>query len=145
MNNKLDTNIRKFWENLVKNELEKALSYFIDDAIVIWGPYKFNGKAEIGKKWMEEFMLYFDISNIFERKLILEGKSATHEITIHFRMTYGSRGELPLLARYEFEDQKIKQLEVTPSDGHVIIPSDEIKLHVPKYQIEQSLSRVRAK
>jgi len=145
LDNKIDFNIRSFWESLVKNELEKALSYFTEDAIVIWGSYKFNGKAEIGKKWMEEFLLYFDISSIIERKLIFEGKSATHEIIVNLRMTYGSRGELPLLARYKFKDKKIKQLEVTPSDGHVIIPSDEIKLHIPKYQIYHYLSRVHTK
>ena len=94
---------------------------------------------------MKEFLQYFDINNIVEGKLISEGKSATHEFIINLRMTYGARGELPLLARYEFKDKKIKQLEVIPSDGHVIIGREDIKLHIPKYQIYHSFSRARAK
>lgn len=144
MDNKIDFYIRNFWEDLSKNELEKVLSSFIDDAIVIWGPYEFKGKAEIGKKWMEEFLQYFDISSIIERKLISEEKSATYEFIINLRMAYGARGELPLLARYEFKDKKIKQLEVIPSDGHVIIRREDIKLHIPKYQIHFSFSRKKS-
>lgn len=135
MDNKIDFYIRNFWEDLSKNEFEKALSYFVDDAVVIWGTYKFSGKVEIGKKWMEDFLQYFDISSIIERKLVSEGKRATHEFIIGLRMIYGARGELPILARYEFKDEKIKQLEVMPSDGHVIIKREDIKLHMPKYQI----------
>jgi hypothetical protein len=139
LNNKINS-IRDFWDGLYKRESERAISHFEDDAILIWGPYKFEGKDEIREKWMEEFFKNFNINNIIEKNIALDEMGATHEFVLDLKMIYNARGELSMLAKYDFKDEKIKKLEVEIYDGHVIIKRDDLKFHMPKYQILSMLS-----
>ncbi len=106
----IETLLRSFARTLESRDLEKALSFFLPDAVYVNPSGRFTGTAEIRRylRWMFETNSELQIveSGV---GILASGNKAVFEHTI--RGTFqGKKWELPILCTYEASDGKIKRI-----------------------------------
>ncbi len=107
---KMETIIRDFSEAFVKGDIEKALSFFAEDATYVtpWGTFK--GKDEIRRflTWNAQTVTDFTVTDSGIGIMVQENK-AVYEHILGATME-GVRGEVLGMCAYEFSDEKIQHL-----------------------------------
>ncbi len=107
---KMETIIRDYIEAFVKGDIEKALSFFAEDATYVtpWGTFK--GKDEIRRflTWNAQTVTDFTVTDSGIGIMVQENK-AVYEHILGATME-GVRGEVLSMCAYEFSDEKIQHL-----------------------------------
>lgn len=123
--------IRGTYKALIGKDVEGALSFYADDATLVWGPYTFKGREEI-RKWATEVTQQFEKLFVMETGLTVEGNKATHGFVIQITTSDGFRGRLPGIGVYEFRDGKIQSVKVVLSRGAIVLKREEARLYFTK-------------
>jgi len=100
--------IRGIHEALNNRDVEKAVSFFADDATMIACEGIFKGREEI-KRRFTWFLRQWSELKVTENKLILEGNRAAHEYVIEGTTREG-KGRFPGVAIYAFGNGKVQQV-----------------------------------
>lgn len=100
--------IRGIHEALNNRDVEKAVSFFADDATMITGEGTFKGREEI-KRRFTWFLQQWSELKVTENRLILEGNRAAHEYVIEGTTREG-KGRFPGVAIYAFGNGKVQQI-----------------------------------
>jgi len=112
--------IRSFHRALITNNVDEALSYFTDDAVLIWGPFTFQGKEEI-RRWVIELGEMARNLQFGEKSFVIQGNRVTIEFFMGLLTYDGKRGLIPGTGVYEFKNGKFQQIKITLSYGYVLI------------------------
>ena len=136
----IKSSVRGVCEALFSRNVEKAVSFYADDATLTWGPFTFKGQKEV-EMWATEMGQKFEKLSLMETGLTVEGSKATHEFVLGVFTSDGFRGMLPGVGVYEFRDGKIQHVKITLSYGIVIIKREDEKLYFTKHQCERSRGR----
>ena len=100
--------IRDIHEAINKGDLEKALSFFADDATMITCEGTFTGKAEIRRRFTWFVQQWSDLK-VIEKDLILGEDRVAHEYVIEGTTPHGKE-HLPGAAIYVFGNGKVQQV-----------------------------------
>jgi uncharacterized protein (TIGR02246 family) len=94
-----------------KRDLDKAMSFFADDARYITMPSgTCNSKDEI-RKYFEKLMKAYEKFNMREtRPPVVSGDTATHEYMVDAKLKGGPEGSVSAVAIAEFRNGRITQL-----------------------------------
>lgn len=112
--------IRSFYKALTAKDVDKTLSFFTDDAVLIWGPFTFRGKEEV-KRWLIELGELALSLQFGEKSLIAQGNVVTNEFFMSLLTHDDKRGLIPGTSVYELNGGKIQQIKVTLSIGYVLM------------------------
>lgn len=111
-NEKIETIIHDFIEASVKGDIEKALSFFAEDATYVtpWGTFK--GKNEIRRflTWNAQTVTDFTVTDSGIGIMVQKNK-AVYEHIVGATME-GVRGKVLAMCAYEFSDGKIQHLRM---------------------------------
>ncbi|UCH02284.1 MAG: hypothetical protein JSV20_00325 [Candidatus Bathyarchaeota archaeon] len=110
--------IAKLYDTLVKKDVNAFASYFINDAALSWGIYRFNGVKEI-TRWAEEFSQLFKETTFYEKNFEVQSNKVINSFVINVVFPEGNIGILHCKGVYEFKDAKIRKLKITLSRGYV--------------------------
>lgn len=107
---KIKSLIRDFIEAFTKRDVEKALSFFAEDATYVtpWGTFK--GKEEIKRflTWNAKTVTDLTVTDS-GIGIMVQGNKAVYEHIIGATME-GMKGEVLAMCAYEFSDEKIQHL-----------------------------------
>lgn len=112
--------IRSFYKALTAKDVDKTLSFFTDDAVLIWGPFTFRGKEEV-KRWLIELGELALSLQFGEKSFATQGNMVTNEFFLGLLTYDGKKGLIPGTSIYEFKNGKIQQIKVTLSIGYVLM------------------------
>jgi len=100
--------IRGIHEALNNRNVEKAVSFFADDATMVVCEGTFKGREEI-KRRFTWFLQRWPGLEVTEKGLFLEGNHAAYEYVIE-GTTREDNGRFPGVAIYAFENGKVQQV-----------------------------------
>ncbi len=100
--------IRGIHEALNSRDVEKAVSFFADDATMITREGIFNGREEIKRRFAWLLQQWSEL-RVTENRLILEGNRAAHEYVIE-GITSEGKGRFTGVAVYAFGNGKVQQV-----------------------------------
>ena len=100
--------IRNVHEALNKGDVDKAVSFFAEDAVQVGPEGTFKGKNEI-KRYFTWLLKYYTKIKFTETELIVEGNKAAHVYVIDAILAK-SRGSLSGVAMYEFKNGKVQHV-----------------------------------
>jgi ketosteroid isomerase-like protein len=100
--------IRGIQEALNSRDVEKAVSFFADDATMIVCEGTFKGRDEIKRRFAWLLQQWSDLK-VTEKELILEGNHVAHEYVIEGTTREG-KGSFPGVAIYAFGNGKVQQV-----------------------------------
>jgi ketosteroid isomerase-like protein len=100
--------IRGIQEALNSRDVEKAVSFFADDATMIVCEGTFKGRDEIKRRFTWFLQQWSDLK-VTGKELILEGNRVAHEYVIE-ATTREAKGRFPGVAIYAFEYGKVQQV-----------------------------------
>jgi hypothetical protein len=121
----LKEKVYSFFKDLSFGNFDKIEELFEEEAILAWGPYIFNGKAEI-KQWATDLCQLFPFISFKEKKLEIENNKVNHEFLIAFLTQRGRKGWLPCEAYYDFQNEKILELRIKLLHGFLTVSKDEV-------------------
>lgn len=100
--------MRDFVQAMAKGDVEKALSFFTEDAVGVNPNGTFKGKDELRRYLSTESMQDMTVTET-GNGIIVEGNKAFFEHVIAATVQ-GRRGEVLAMCAYEFSDGKIKEV-----------------------------------
>ena len=114
------TVIRSFYKALSNKDVSEALSFFTDDAVLVWGPFTFRGREEI-RRWMVELGELASSLQFGEKSLAAQGNVITNEFFMGLLTNDGEKGLIPGTGIFEFKGGKIQQIRISLSYGYVLM------------------------
>lgn len=109
---KIESLIRDRAEAVVKKDVEKALSFFAEDATLVTPEGTFKGKEEIKRYYAWVFQSEPELTATDTGiGIMVQGNKAVHE-HIYESTTEGMKWQTPGTCVYEFSDEKIQHLRV---------------------------------
>jgi len=108
--------IRSFYEVLTKGNIEALESILTDDAILDFGPFRFEGIGRIGE-WAIELRKMFPHLGFKEGSIKTTVDEATSEFVLRVIGVNGVRGRLQCLAKYSVKNGRIRRVSVKPQKG----------------------------
>jgi len=112
MGDELKSIVRDMHEALNRRDIEKAISYFDENAVMKQPEGTFKGTNEI-RRYLEWLLGTWPKLEFSENALVVEGNMASQQFTANATSPQGVKGSLLCLSLYEFENQKVKELNVT--------------------------------
>ena len=113
------TSISGVCDALIGRDVEKVLSFFTEDATLVWGSFAFEDRPGI-KSWVIGLGEIFPKLNLRTMSLRIQGNKATHVFIIDIILQDDQRGQLPCTSEYEFRKDKILHVKFTLSYGYII-------------------------
>lgn len=110
--------VTKLYDALAKKDVNAFTSFFISNAALSWGSYRFNGIKEI-TRWAEEFSQLFKEASFNEKYFDVQTNKAINVFVINVAFPDGNIGLLHCKGVYEFKGGKIRSLKATISRGYV--------------------------
>ena len=107
---KIANTMRDFIKSFEAGDVEKALSFFTEDGVMINPDGSFKGKDELRRYLTNSFQTMRDVS-VTEtgNKIVVQGNIAFYEHVIAATIE-GKRGELLAMCAYEFKNNKIQEV-----------------------------------
>ena len=115
-------NIRSIYQALEKGNLEYLLDFFSDDAVLMWGPFRFEGKMEI-EKWAKKILGLFLSFHVINKGFNVSENRVYHEFAIEVVTLNMKRGLMPASGIYDFESGMFKRFEINPRDSVLFVDS----------------------
>ncbi|MCJ7633991.1 nuclear transport factor 2 family protein [Candidatus Bathyarchaeota archaeon] len=106
--NKIASIMREFVKTPVPREIEKKLSFFTEDAVLVTPDGTFRGKEGLRRSLLSESMRDATVTET-GNGIIVEGNNAFFEHVIS-GMYRGKRFEFLAICAYEFSGEKIKHV-----------------------------------
>ena len=100
--------LRSIHEALNKRDVDKAVSFFAEDAIQIIPEGTFKGKNEI-KRYFTWLLKQYTKLTLTETEIIVEGNKAAHVYVIEGTTTRGKE-RVPCVSVLEFKNGKVQHL-----------------------------------
>ena len=100
--------LRSIHEALNKRDVEKAVSFFADDAVSVGPEGTFKGKKEI-RRYFEWLLHTYSEFKLKETGLYVEGNVATHEYVTEGATKEG-KGSAPCVVVAEIKNGKVQRL-----------------------------------
>jgi len=122
---KMERLIRSFHEVLTKGNIEALRSILTDDAILDFGPFRFENLSEI-EKWAIGLRKIFTHFGFRESSIGIIGDEVTSEFTLRVIGPNAVRGRLQCLAKYSVKNGRIRRVSVKPSKGFLEITFGDI-------------------
>lgn len=116
------TSIRCFYNSLMDGNIENLISLCTEDAILNWGPYKFEGREEI-RTWATELRLLFPKLKIKEVRLFVRENNIAHKFILNVTTPDGRNGWIPCEGVYKFKNSSIDNIKINLSYGSLKIKS----------------------
>jgi len=107
-NEEIASVMRDFVQAMAKGDVDKALSFFIEDGVFVNPNGTFKGKDELRRCLSAESMQNMTVTET-GNGIIVEGNKAFFEHIIASTVQ-GRRGEVLAMCAYEFSDGKIKEV-----------------------------------
>lgn len=104
------------YQNLERENIEQMLNFFTDSAVLVWGPFRFEGKGEI-KRWAREFLDLFTSIHIVDRTLNIDKNRIYHKFIIEVVTLNMKKGLMPISGSYDLEGEKFSLFELNPIDS----------------------------
>lgn len=107
---KIESVIRDFSDAVAKGDVEKALSFFAEDATWVNPVGTFKGKEELKRylTWQAELISDLTIMEAGVRIMLLGDKAVQEQVVAG--TTEGMKWQAPAVSVYEFSDDKIQHL-----------------------------------
>jgi hypothetical protein len=102
------------------NDVEQILSFFLDDATLVWGPFKFEGKREI-EKWAKGLFEIFPKLNLRNKGVNFQGSNVIQNLILEIMLPNSSIARIPCVVNYEFLNGRIRRIVFNLSYGYVTV------------------------
>jgi len=105
---------------LMGGDVEKVLTFFTEDATLVWGSFAFEDRQGI-KRWTTELGEIFPKMQLRTMSLRIRGNRATQLFSLEIVLPDDQRGWLPCTAEYDFRHESIQHVKFTLSYGYIIV------------------------
>lgn len=113
--------IHLMYRDLAQGNIKHMLDFFLDDSVLTWGPFRFEGKTGI-ESWAKDLLQMFAQIGFVEEAIHVSGKEIHQALIIRIVGLDSIKGQIRALATYEIEKGKFKRFEVKLLDGSLFIP-----------------------
>ncbi len=118
--------ILTIYDALINGNKEALVNSFSSNAVVFWGPYKFEGIREI-VQWGEEFHLMFKDSICGETKINNQNEELIHTFRLQTPFPDGRIGNLLCKGTYRFREGQVEYFKVVITRGYISVTSEIAK------------------